>query len=610
MAQWTSGNRINTLVDGVDIFPALKTDLLAADQSGFIYAAFWQFSPDLIIDVNRPHETLGHILRQKALRGVPIRLLIWDFFTRLLGMGVASLAPRSILATVDLEPLIVPFVGQTLYQLLAQPTVSETERWVQHVNDEIRQSRQGTRIELCVARFPDHGMPPGRSELGPIALGSHHQKIVIINRPGDDDTRRLVAYVLGTNASNEYQDDHSHQRYYPPHPRRSIREKPWHDAGAKMEGPAAAQVEGEFVRRWNLNSRSRMSSCDLNAPVRQGARARLLITSSQHDEMRTELATRLRNALQLVYAEDQYFCNVELIDKLIEAYLASELCHQRETQSPVLQLALLTTGPTEFRFRGGTDHPMEVYRYLNFKNLQLCTCHSVSIRGRSHPIRRGPGEDWRLQPRSGAGRWLLNNLYIQRSQRERIWLRNIVDIRGGMRPAYIWSRDAGRAVYVHSKITVIDDRFLFVGSTNYSTRSMEYDSEASVQIENEDIARDLRLRLFGEMLGPPPRGIPYDTPQAQFRFWHNVAQNNARIPSRRCQPAERNVCLVEYPDRRPNLAQLARDLGSLLGAGVGVLPPFGPILGPTPLGRLLRDLHGRQAQAALAALLEEIYRLH
>jgi phosphatidylserine/phosphatidylglycerophosphate/cardiolipin synthase-like enzyme len=45
--------------------------------------------------------------------------------------------------------------------------------------------------------------------------------------------------------------------------------------------------------------------------------------------------------------------------------------------------------------------------------------------------------------------------------------------------------DRGAPIYVHSKVVVVDDRFLRVGSSNLNNRSMGFDSECDVAIEAE-----------------------------------------------------------------------------------------------------------------------------
>ncbi len=64
-----------------------------------------------------------------------------------------------------------------------------------------------------------------------------------------------------------------------------------------------------------------------------------------------------------------------------------------------------------------------------------------------------------------------------------------------------------RGVCVHSKVTVVDDRLLRVGSANISNRSMGFDSECDLSIEStpeRDVSREIRRivdGLVGEHLG-------------------------------------------------------------------------------------------------------------
>jgi len=71
--------------------------------------------------------------------------------------------------------------------------------------------------------------------------------------------------------------------------------------------------------------------------------------------------------------------------------------------------------------------------------------------------------------------------------------------------------DAGEPIYVHSKVLVVDDRLLRIGSSNLNNRSMGFDSECDVAIEaasngseHDDVRRQiasLRNELVSEHLG-------------------------------------------------------------------------------------------------------------
>jgi phospholipase D1/2 len=74
--------------------------------------------------------------------------------------------------------------------------------------------------------------------------------------------------------------------------------------------------------------------------------------------------------------------------------------------------------------------------------------------------------------------------------------------------------DGGTPIYVHSKVLVVDDRLLRIGSSNLNNRSMGFDSECDVAIdaiegasntsEHDDVRRQItwvRHQLVSEHLG-------------------------------------------------------------------------------------------------------------
>jgi len=55
--------------------------------------------------------------------------------------------------------------------------------------------------------------------------------------------------------------------------------------------------------------------------------------------------------------------------------------------------------------------------------------------------------------------------------------------------------DGGAAIYVHSKVMVIDDRLLRIGSSNLNNRSMGFDSECDIAIEADSEDDDIRHQI-------------------------------------------------------------------------------------------------------------------
>lgn len=82
------------------------------------------------------------------------------------------------------------------------------------------------------------------------------------------------------------------------------------------------------------------------------------------------------------------------------------------------------------------------------------------------------------------------------------------------------AEDGKRAsVMVHSKLMIVDDRFLTVGSANLNRRSMRFDTEANLHLIGDTDDRratiaGLRYRLLGEHLGMEPAALAERTPDA------------------------------------------------------------------------------------------------
>jgi phosphatidylserine/phosphatidylglycerophosphate/cardiolipin synthase-like enzyme len=58
-------------------------------------------------------------------------------------------------------------------------------------------------------------------------------------------------------------------------------------------------------------------------------------------------------------------------------------------------------------------------------------------------------------------------------------------------------------VYVHAKIGIVDDRWLTLGSANLNEHSLFNDTEVNIAVQDEELARATRQRLFAEHLEMP-----------------------------------------------------------------------------------------------------------
>jgi len=285
---------------------------------------------------------------------------------------------------------------------------------------------------------------------------SHHQKLVIV-----DDA---LAFVSGFDITFNRWDTPRHSPAEPArHNPDGTRYPPFHDVGALVDGEAARAL-GELAReRWR-----RATGLTVRPPgpktgsVSWPAGAAIAISDVELAIVRTEPAfdgaPAITEAKQLhldaiaaatksIFAENQYFTS-----RLIADAFESRL---RDAGGPEVVVV----------------SPMTQSGWLEVSTMGV-------LRARVHR---------RLVQADTHHRY---NMYCP-------WL-------GDDAPP------AGRCLNVHSKVLVIDDELLSVGSVNLSARSMSLDTECNLAIEAKGEPRiraaiaALRARLLGEHLDKDP----------------------------------------------------------------------------------------------------------
>ena len=91
--------------------------------------------------------------------------------------------------------------------------------------------------------------------------------------------------------------------------------------------------------------------------------------------------------------------------------------------------------------------------------------------------------------------------------------------------------NAWQEVYVHSKVTIMDDTFTIISSANLNTRSMEKDTELGIILQTGEVARDLRKRLWSlhtkKNAAANPDGMhDYNVAMNAFYVWGRLIKNN------------------------------------------------------------------------------------
>jgi phosphatidylserine/phosphatidylglycerophosphate/cardiolipin synthase-like enzyme len=88
---------------------------------------------------------------------------------------------------------------------------------------------------------------------------------------------------------------------------------------------------------------------------------------------------------------------------------------------------------------------------------------------------------------------------------------------------YAVGRGVAERVYVHSKVGVVDDRWLTVGSANLNEHSLFNDTEMNVVSHDPALARETRLRLWSEHLERPIAMLEGDPTTVIDDIWRPLA---------------------------------------------------------------------------------------
>jgi phospholipase D1/2 len=130
-------------------------------------------------------------------------------------------------------------------------------------------------------------------------------------------------------------------------------------------------------------------------------------------------------------------------------------------------------------------------------------------------------------------------------------------------------------VYVHSKLMIVDDDYVIIGSANINDRSLmgKRDSEIALVINDDnkvdsvlagrkvkvsEFAHSLRMQLFKEFLGNGDEELLTDPLSDRFTsYWLTTAQNNTALYRHifRCYPDDK-IARLDQIDEYENQAEL------------------------------------------------------
>jgi len=118
-----------------------------------------------------------------------------------------------------------------------------------------------------------------------------------------------------------------------------------------------------------------------------------------------------------------------------------------------------------------------------------------------------------------------------------------------------------REIYIHSKLLLVNDSFLALGSANLNQRSMAVDSEINIATDDPAHARDVRKRVWSQLSGglvDGGNGTDADINEA-FQKWERLMNDNKAKKLAKSQSGDRRQMkgfLLPLEDNRDSLLRL------------------------------------------------------
>ncbi|KAM3262725.1 hypothetical protein ACQJBY_053074 [Aegilops geniculata] len=474
-----------------DVFDAIS------DARHLVYITGWSVYTEitLIRDDARPRPggdaTLGELLKRKASEGVRVLMLVWDDRTSVESLGMTW----GYMDTHD----------------------AETANYF-----------HGTDVQCVLCpRNPDVGRSAVMG-LETAYLISHHQKIIAVDHDmpvrGSSSRRRIVSFVGGLDLCDGRYDtqfhslfrtlDTAHQKDFH---QISIADasidkggprQPWHDIHAKVEGPAAWDILYNFEQRWRKQGGDHDLLVDLNAlasliippsavtfpedqeawnvqvfrsidggascgfPTTPEEAARSGLVSGKNSTIDRSIQDAyihaIRRANHFIYIENQYFLGSSFAWKadgirpediealhLIPRELSLKIVSKIEAAEHFVVYVVVPMWPE------GDPEKESMQAILDWQRRTMdMMYYDIAIALEANGID--------ANPKDYLAFFCLGNREVKRS--------------GEHEPAdrplpgspYERAQNARRfMIYVHSKMMIVDDEYIIVGSANINQRSMD-----------------------------------------------------------------------------------------------------------------------------------------
>lgn len=399
---------------------------------------------------------------------------------------------------------------------------------------------------------------------------SHHQKSVLIDYADPDNA---VGFVLEHNMLDNYWDTNAHSQKRFDDPRQG--KNYWgnyQDVSSMVTGGVLWDLNYNFCQSWDRESNSMLPSY-WNSVAKQAYETKLTGSSSRHHNRRVfkpkdEIVkaqilrtydepvvrdikqmylTNITKVSSYLYTENQYFRWKELVEEFKQHW---ENCRTyREPQQPIHWFVV--TNSSDEALTNGSYHTNEMFAALGRQDVMPTVAKienkdtsdferniefEKELESLEQHIKDATDENQYQELMSKRHELILEEEKRQTQQTNRLRqdLSQSIGIKSHICTLVSTDSETWNEVYIHSKVTIMDDIFTFIGSANLNKRSMEADTELGIIVENPNVAKDLRQRLWGLHTGNDGKANPSDMNDPQvakdvFIKWEKLLNRNKAL---------------------------------------------------------------------------------
>ena len=534
------------LINGKEAFTTLHEKIEKAEHS--IDIAIWGFQPSMHLKRDGKSKCIGDLLIEKAKSGVQVRILVWSIPFKIQTFAEANMGnapgvfsggvPGVTKAQKKYDQYWYLAIEGKLHKKFETPKNADNDTIKINMQKEyVASSEYPILMELSKSsyhnnlkfrtrsvyfqgnQYEDKELPENvKSTLK--MFPSHHQKTVLIDY---EVPHKAVGFVMEHNMLDNYWDDGSHisGNVLSPNKGKNV-DTPLQDVSSIVSGEVLWYINRNFCQSWDrvssekLEEKRKALTFD-KYPFNKSAggtplMAQILRTYDKPDieDIKKIYLQNIKRVTSYIYTENQYFRWPPLAEAFIKHWqnLRSK---GRSANMPIHWFVV--TNSSDDGLGKGTYTTNKMLEKLGRQDVMpnVALTHTDRIEF----LEASLGNNHAQGSASTIAKWKseLAELKARQKQRsgtrERSYTKNAEEVREKefvkklkkelgvkVHVCTLTASNAWKEVYIHSKVTIIDDVFTVISSANLNSRSMQVDTELGIFTENGAVARKLRKDLW------------------------------------------------------------------------------------------------------------------